>query len=371
MNWVRDTSVGAIVALALPAAPPAGGAVAAASAYREIPAYREIKDWVLVCDNARSCRARSAPEEDGVFSGSLDVARAAGASGRLAVTLEEAEADAAPQPATLALDGRPIGAGLRWAVDVRAQTASLQGADALGLVRALREGAMLSYSVGQDRRTVSLKGLKAALLAMDEAQGRLGSTGAAVAMGGRLESTVPPPPPLPVIVARPAPPGLAAPPGFAAAVRRAQQRRGLQASQCEDDFTRADAAYPLNKDEVLVLLGCVQGAYQSAMLAFRAPRRAPQRAAMLVLPPPPGAPPAGKDPGAYVSEDGWDPKTATLTDTARGRGLADCGATARWTFDGARFRLSYAARLDRCSGGPPGDWPVTWRSRVEAPPGRR
>jgi hypothetical protein len=67
--------------------------------------------------------------------------------------------------------------------------------------------------------------------------------------------------------------------------------------------------------------------------------------------------------GEYVSGE-WDAKTATFSESSKGRGLADCGTSSGWTFDGAAFQLSsYSAQI-RCGGGPPGDWPTLYRTRV-------
>ncbi|HMM25034.1 MAG TPA: DUF1176 domain-containing protein, partial [Pseudoxanthomonas mexicana] len=52
-----------------------------------------------------------------------------------------------------------------------------------------------------------------------------------------------------------------------------------------------------------------------------------------------------------------------LSHFAKGRGLADCGESATWAFDGRDFRLQRYHRLGWCRGGHPGDWPTLWRTR--------
>ena len=52
-----------------------------------------------------------------------------------------------------------------------------------------------------------------------------------------------------------------------------------------------------------------------------------------------------------------------LSHFAKGRGLADCGESAAWAFDGQDFRLQRYHRLGWCRGGNPGDWPTLWRTR--------
>lgn len=64
----------------------------------------------------------------------------------------------------------------------------------------------------------------------------------------------------------------------------------------------------------------------------------------------------------YFTHVDYDPSTATLFHSAKGRGLADCGEAATWRFDGREFRLTSYAYLGRCSGPEPGNWPTSFRS---------
>jgi hypothetical protein len=67
----------------------------------------------------------------------------------------------------------------------------------------------------------------------------------------------------------------------------------------------------------------------------------------------------------FHTEVEWDAEHATVFEAAKGRGLADCGSSTSWVFDGTDFRLAEASRMNRCAGGPPGDWPTVYRSKVE------
>lgn len=330
------------------------------------PIYREIKDFVVACDNLRTCSVRWAPEEgDGGFEAYFDIAREGGPAGRLRVSLGASNEEAArPDVRTLTMDGVAFGRNLRWRYDPEAAAMVVEGAEALTYLRALSNGDVLTFSDGKQQRPVTLNGLKAALLAVDEAQGRLGTVGAYVRTGPKPDAGVPAPPPAPVVVARRPEPALKVPPGFAAKVRRTQAKV-LEAGDCDPERRDADAAYPLNRGEVLVALGCMMHAYQSSMLLFRAPREAPERATPVVMPLAAGdTPPGPEDRGRYV-EGEWSPESATFFEAAKGRGLADCGQSTTWAFDGAAFRLAEAHRMHRCSGGPPGDWPTVYQSKVE------
>jgi hypothetical protein len=329
------------------------------------PVYREIKDWVLACDNTRVCFAKYDPADDAASGeGYLSITRNPGPAGALVVSMEDEDDGAVPDPRSLRLDGQPLSGDAAWTADAKDQTATLSGAAALAFVHSIANGKVLGYSNGKATPTVSLSGMTAVLLAMDEDQGRLDGQTALARPGPKPASAVPAALPVPVIhAAAPTKPftGGAA---FAATVRR-DQAAALKAHECEDDVLSADQAEPLNDREALVILGCVSGAYQSSVLIFRAPRDAPQKASEIILPLQPtltaaDSPP--KDRGEYVAEDGWFPKTATFTESAKGRGMADCGESTEWAFDGSQFHITSYNRLDRCSGGPPGDWPTLYRT---------
>jgi hypothetical protein len=334
-------------------------AAAAAAPMPARPVYREIKDFVVACDNLRTCVVRWAPEDgDDGFGAYLAITREGGATGAIRVELAAPEENRRPLVRTLMLDGRPLGRDLPWRGE---ESPALEGEQALAFVRAARNGEVLTFSDGVETRSVTLRGLTAALLAIDEAQGRLGTVGAYVRTGAAPNATVPAPPPLPVIVARRADAALTAPAGFAAQVRRANARA---LSDCDEARQDADAAYPLTRGEVLVALGCMMHAYQSSMLLLRAPRDAPERAQLVVMPMAAGDQPPGPDDRGRFVEGEWDPKTASFFEAAKGRGLGDCGLSTSWVFDGAAFRLAEAHRMNRCAGGPPGDWPTVYRSKV-------
>jgi hypothetical protein len=331
------------------------------------PVYREIKDWVLACDNTRVCFAKYDPADDAASGeGYLSITRDPGPAGALVVSMEDEDDGAVPDPRSLRLDGQPLAGGAAWMADAKDQTATLSGDAALAFVRAIANGKVLSYSTGKAAPTVSLSGMTAVLLAMDEDQGRLDGQTALARPGSKPASAVLAALPVPVVhAAAPAKPftGAAA---FAASVRR-DQATLLKTHECEDDFLTADQAEPLTDREALVILGCASGAYQSSVLIFRAPRDAAQKASQIILPLQPtlnAADTPPQDRGEYVAEDGWFPKTATFTESAKGRGMADCGESTEWVFDGTQFHVASFNRLDRCSGGPPGDWPTIYRTTV-------
>jgi hypothetical protein len=348
----------------------ASTACAADAGALPVPIYRELKDWILACDNTRTCQAKFVADETADLSerpdamGYLSVSRAAGPDGRLTIHTEDDRDDSSDDaksfdPIAMRLDGKPLTAA--WRPDPEGGF-NLEGEAARRLLLALREGHTLTLGRGSKPMAVSLSGLTAVLLAMDEAQGRLGSVTALVRTGPAPASAIPPAPSLPVIRSAPSAEPLRNAPAFARAVRLSQIA-ALRAHNCSAEQPE-DSAYPLNHREVLVVLSCGVFAYQTSVLLLRAPRDAPAQARLVALPNPPTLEATDTESlGEYV-EGGWDPDSATFRESAKGRGLADCGISTEWAFDGEVFRLSQFSRQLRCGGPKAGDWPTLWRTEV-------
>lgn len=337
----------------------------AATAQPIRPVYREIGDWLIACDNMRDCLARQAPEPgrelvDGEDPDTgFDIVRAAGPTGALRVRITTGTR---LDPATISVAGRKPVPMLPWRRGRDGEDVSLSGKPARRFVRAVIDASVLRLG----KTVLSLKGLAAVLLAMDEAQGRIGNASALVRPGPRPASATPAAPPLPQVRVGPPAPALVEPTRLAAAVRRLNAHV-LAAHECDIDPGALDEAYPLNRSDALVLIGCGRFAYQTSVLAFRTPRGDAARAVPLELPEQRRAIGLGaSDLPAMIDEfvEGYyDPATRVLSEFSKGRGMADCGSSTEWTFDGAAFRLSALRWQDRCAGGRPGDWPVLYRTR--------
>ncbi|MBS0296780.1 MAG: DUF1176 domain-containing protein [Proteobacteria bacterium] len=320
--------------------------------------YREIKDWIVGCDNLHACKAKAAPDEllsdrNDVSGGYLAITREPGPQGALVVSTE-GEGDY--KPGRMQLDGKPLSAPWKEGPD---DSFVLRGDDAARFIQTIRSGKALTFEAGEG---VSLSGLTAALLVMDEAQGRLGNETALVRKGTAPAATVPAAKAAPIIVSRPSSEPLPNAQAFAAAVRRTHAK-ALEANACDATRAQYDEAYPLNHAEALVVLACGMGAYQGWDIAFRAPRADPARARLLILPTLPQLDAKARNTGAYT-EGEWDPKRAQFGEVGKGRGLADCGESVTWAFDGSEFHLSHLYWQERCAGGPPGDWLTLWRADV-------
>lgn len=104
------------------------------------------------------------------------------------------------------------------------------------------------------------------------------------------------------------------------------------------------------------------GAYQGSSVAFIAQRSGSAQRRVVAPTPYFGASPDDATTDLFTEAD-FDPKTGTLTMFANGRGLADCGMSANWIWDGNAFRLSEMRLRDACGGMAAGNWPTLFGSR--------
>lgn len=338
MTW-RNAGLGIAAALAL------GGAARAETA--------SFGDWTVVCDNVRDCTAFGFVAENGT-DGYIVLAReglpAAGPKVRIATR------EPSPQSWRLTIDGKPIpGLGLVRAMPVGAESgveATLTPQQSALVAAAVRNGKSLGVSAGRTTTDISLAGSSAALRWMDDRQKRVGTTTALVATGPRASVTVPPQPLAPVIRAGPVQPQTNLPKTQPAAIRPLL-------ADCEDEEMRKER----NADPIVarvspgtILWGeyCSSGAY-NILYAFWAVDEETGEARPLVF--------GEEDAGNVLMNVDFDPRTQTLSNFDKGRGLGDCGAETDWVWNGHGFSMKRQTLMPECRGVLPSDWPVSFRSR--------
>ncbi|WP_133254534.1 DUF1176 domain-containing protein [Paraburkholderia unamae] len=331
------------------------GVVTAASAAR--PSSDQYKSWLIVCDNALTCEAKGFTEGAG-GTPDLRFIRGAGSAGWIGVRLSTVDSFALDD---LHVDGRPL------RLDPSAWKLTSSGSDGTVLsthriaaveqmLTQLRNGTVLQ--VGEDKdAVVPLDGLVAALLRMDDRQGRIGGVTALVRKGATPASMVPPPPVLPRIPERKIDARLSGK-EEQSLLKRYSAKALAQADGCEKEAAGhgETAAYALDVKTALVLIPCVAGAYQTSSDVYLVSR---QNGVQLPLHLPA---PDGKDTGNSLMEPDFNPETGTLSEFDKGRGVADCGAATAWIWDSQKFQLSSAALQTQCGGSSPGDFPTIYRS---------
>ena len=323
-----------------------------------VPLYRSFGRWFVACDNTRSCEARGFDE---VTRADLRVRRAAGPAPAILVLA----ADTALDRDALRLDGVALDLGRpAWTTVSQSQSEwpglSISNPRAVAaFVAAASPAHALTLdpdpSPSDDRPwRIPLDGFKAALLLIDAVQGRPGTPTALIAATG--PNPVPSAPPLPA-----APRWVRPTPLTDAESRRVIARAARLRPPDDDSCSVSDPASvdALDATHAIAIRPCHRAAYQASSLVEIFPRRGGEPAPVSL--PVPALPPGGD--GPEMTEPSFDLQTGQLAVTAKGRGLADCGFSATWTWSGGAFRLISLVYQDACGGAGPGDWPVLFRTR--------
>jgi hypothetical protein len=201
------------------------------------------------------------------------------------------------------------------------------------------------------------------VLRLDARQGRVGGVTALMKTGPASAASVPAPPPLPKIAHHPITATLkVGEESRLIAMVRGNQRALFAKEDCDAKPIAMEAeAHALDAHRALVLIPCIMGAYQGSSLAFIAARSG--NSAQRLIAPTPYLGKDADDSGVdYFTESSFLPKTGELSMAAKGRGIADCGISASWIWNGEEFRLSEMTLQKSCGGIEPGDWPTLFRS---------
>ncbi|MFP6560630.1 DUF1176 domain-containing protein [Paraburkholderia sp. B3] len=353
-------------------------AAAAATTAKSTASVRDFKGWEVVCDNVKRCAAVGADEDNPSLV--VWLWRDAGPDGAMKLQLA---ADKPLRADQLRFDGRAfrIDASKTKAwQDKTAQTyayrfATEDTATVSAWIEAARDAHTMSFGDPAASVTpgISLAGLSAALLAVDDMQGRVGTVTAWRRAGAAPASSVPAAKPLPVVKGAPPVPDLSA----------AEQRRLIdvtfasvhaEVEQCDADNGATDdtkgphdgsRAVALSANEALVSLACGDGsAYNNASLWYRVHRTAPFAVKPLALPGNTGtgddgdSVPRNQLTGAFYNTD-----EGGLISFDRARSVGDCGDSMTWVFDGANFVLAGDRFEGACVGLLMDDWPWVYRTK--------
>ncbi|WP_241290524.1 DUF1176 domain-containing protein [Burkholderia stabilis] len=356
------------------------------SAHAREPAQRQVvrdfKNWSVVCDNTKRCVAEGGNNDidDARTSIIIRLARDAGPGAQPSL---EIFASAPLDLRTARADGQPFDAApAQWHASAgktdnevypfRIRTSDPATIDAW--LTTSRNAQMLSFGDPAAAPTprVSLSGLNAALLLIDDTQGRIGTVTALLRKGGRPASSVPAAPALP-----PAP----VPAQPVASLTAAEQRPIVDAvfdkfagsvkrcaADADDEMSMSDrrkaaTAIAISTDDAIVSIPCqTSSAYNHTDLWYRAHRAAPYAPTPMDFGENASA---GLDPASFANELTqaiYDPASATLWSLVRLRSAADCGSSASWVFDGKRFVLNDVAMNGTCNGLFPDLWPRLYRT---------
>ncbi len=332
-----------------------------------LPGSKIFRDWTAGCDNLKSCTALSLPADGLDDFGYLKLERPGGPGSAVTLSLKlRSESFKAPLSAQLSLDGAPFPAGGKplpaTLGDVQVAVIDFAPADRDTLIEAARKAAKLTAVLAGKRYEISLAGSVAALLWIDEQQGRLGATSALIRKGAT--TAIPAAPTMPVVVAR-ATDALPAPDAKATktlttALRRHLKQRDPDACEDFDAGTQeAGGAWALHGGLRLVGLLCSRGAYNMTMSYWTLPGSDAAQARKVAFPQPDGSAPEN-----FLVNGEYEPTTGQFSFFNKGRGIGDCGSNGGYAWTGTGFVLTSFTGLGACRG-LIDDWLPLWRSEVK------
>jgi hypothetical protein len=338
-----------------------------------VPAYRSFKDWVVGCDNTRSCIAVGLQSED-VGLGFVQVEREGGGQARVRVryALLDKEEFAPGEPIVVTVDGTPVpGMASSRPVHDRVEDFGpysmilLDAAEVAPFLDAVRRGRRLRLTAASgEAAEVSLEGAVAALLFMDDAQGRVGTATALIRRGAKPESVVPAPPPPPKVRAFRVPQGAEtdADPRLVQIIRERLLREEPDACDPEDVTGPSGATTaPLGSDKMLISISCRGGAYNFGYLYYiiEGGHAVGAKPVTFLVP-------GEAQEERQLYNGSFEPKTGLLRFLSRGRGgIPDCGRSGEYAWTGERFLPVTYHVMGECRGVPEPFWPVLWRAEVE------
>lgn len=310
------------------------------------------KDWHLVCDNTRTCRAAGYSVQDGESAvASVLLTRQAGPGQPVSIELKILPDDAVP--ATAAASGLTMRVGERAygsvLPDARTMRRNLSPQQTEAFLAALLGDEAPAWSGAGGNWQVSTAGANAVLLKMDEFQGRVGTPGALVRKGSMPESGVLSalaPPLVQVPALAPARGERLLPAAVTTALLpRLRQQVGedgcdlLEHPQPDDDEEDGPprlAVSPLSNGKLLVSTLCYRAAYNAGTAYWVIDARPPYRPQLVTTR------------GSYYQQ-------GVLEMYHKGRGLGDCWESEQWAWDGRRFVQTRIADGGPCQG-VPGGW---------------
>lgn len=329
------------------------------------PASKTFRDWTAGCDNLFGCTALSLPSEVDPDVAFLKLERLGGAGGQVKLTLRvRVEGLTAPQSAQLDLDGAPFPAPKKplpaALVDEEGATFAIPAADAETLIAAARKATKLTVFLAGKLYDVSLNGSVAAMLWIDEQQGRLGTTSALIRRGPSV--AVPPAPTLPVVLAK-ATDTLPAIDAKAQKTLAGTLRKTLTKADrdlCEaPDPDITDSVWPLGGALRLVGLVCSRGAYNVTSAFWLVDGNDVAKAKKVAFPQ------IGAAADNSLTNADFDPKTGAMSYFNKARGIGDCGTLGAYAWTGSAFAMTALSEMGECRGIGVDDWPTLFRSEVK------
>lgn len=339
----------------------------ATSSTEILPSYDHYGKWFVACDNGLRCEAKGMSDRH--QDPHLSILREAGPEGSVHITV------AAPfrfEPSDLGLDGAGLNRVDAARIEQHNSRTLVKIADsaaARAFIQQIRNGNFLEFR-GRNNR-IPLAGLTAALLRMDERQGRLGTQTALIRAGKAAANRVPRPPALPHLGPGQPAPGLSPEEELTLLESVQEFHANPLDSYCYGAMhlmtpVRA-RIWPINESRALVAIPCtLTNIRQVQSFVYIADRK---QGGTIVRFQPQLRFESSPDPIVMraLSEPDFDPATGRLFASRKFLSDAVCGHAGEWQWQGDEFVLARFTRQNHCGGSAPGDWPVVYRSEVTVP----
>lgn len=331
------------------------GPIATAAADSREGLFYQHRDWVVACDNTRTCRAAG-------YSGSnasplsVLLTRSGGPNqavqGRLALHPDEGQTQL-NKVLNLRIQEQDLGI---LAPDTVPGMYSLSATQTSALLSAMvGDGGIMVTDASDQRWPLSDKGASAVLLKIDEYQGRLGTPGAMLRTGRSPEASVPAALPIPVIRKASTLDAMSKDPAFATTAASPALRAALLATLKEPRCEGLLAASPdlpisnsplkvqrLDARHLIVSVPCWRAASNDGDGYWVIRERPPY------LP-------------IWVTNDAYRYEGGQIFAYVRGLGPVDCTSEYTWTWDGTRFIHTSAIEGVICAQTPDGIWKLPTR----------
>jgi Protein of unknown function (DUF1176) len=294
--------------------------------------YFQHKDWELACDNTGTCRAAGYAAE-GADSGvaSVLLTRAAGPSAPVRMRFkaqDERKGDEMNGEFTLKLGGVNVG---RFSFEEDIPAVATQR-----VLPQFLSAQHMDLVIGVKSWRISLAGLGAVALKMDEVQKRVGTTGALApsARGKQDETSVTQPMPVAVINV----PKLPATGGVDKALLKSLTA-AIGKTDCSAERPEITGEKLNNRQIIVQISPCEQAAYNSESAFYIANIQASHAPIRVEL-----------DGPAQDFSDG------IISGYHKGRGIGDCISSAEYAWDGTRFVKANLSGSGMCRGFLGGAW---------------
>lgn len=302
------------------------------------------KDWAAACDNTRHCEAVGYQDMEQNIPVTLWLARDAGGNAPVVGKLMAYVEDEEDNPSLSIRAGDVLIKGIRQ---------DLTAAQMARLLPALKKADVARVSDGRHEWLLSLAGLHAALLKMDDVQGRVGTVTALARAGSKPASVVPEALPAPLLRAAPLPQQRDGDKALLPAILDALKDADCEAIASEGAY---GDVYRISASQLLVVRQCWLGAYQGAYGVWRVNDKPPYAAVRLMLPDVDGKP-EDSAVEAYF-------ENGVLSSYAKGRGLGDCGGFDSWLWTADGFKLLESSNGPLCRGMPGGGFMLrSWTAK--------